>query len=152
MRTQSMSHADNTFNKRMGRPQRRNGVEITEMENYSDQENQERKYKTLDKAELRARNQEEEMRKYRTIDPRMPKQEESGVNYSCHSLERGVMRRRLPDVPLPPEANVGYAVKSLPRNLAKSKREQSDSRTRGIEGEEDKSKRSKSHGDELEVL
>ncbi len=113
-----------------------------------------------------------ENRRYRTLDPSSMTRSKSGgatssgvINvgdvsgvYSSHSLERGMLRRRLPDVPPSSSATVQHVnSKSLPRPSKQQRqwnamrREQSDSRSRERqETAEEKQKRSRSHGDELE--
>jgi hypothetical protein len=95
---------------------------------------EDRKYKTLDMPRHR-RNQQQQQQQCHQDD------------YNTNSLERGMLRRRLPDIP---------PSRSLPRpgkhasssSNGKTSREQSDSRSRDRQNEQ---KRSQSHGDELLV-
>ena len=106
--------------------QHHHGIEITELNDHSDHEGfEDRKYKTLDM-------------------PRHHRSQQQSQDYNTNSLERGMLRRRLPDIP---------PSRSLPRPGKQPKvssREQSDSRSRDRQLHDQK-QRSQSHGDELQV-
>ena len=101
-------------------------------------------------------------RKYKTLDTR-----HSGrANNSSHlteigntnSLERGMLRRKLPDLPqsqmmmmTSTSSSSQMPTRSLPRPAKRPMREQSDSRSRE-RVEQQQQKRSQSHGDELQVI